>query len=1546
MADLDDSDDDDSDVSDKAGFANMFSNLKSAGQDAVQGMELTVQDMLRDDDSTDSIGHFSVDSPTGYSRADRQRRLSRKSSGEVSFDQTPDADGGARDVTMQLAVRPISVRKGQPLARLMINSHLEVSFKLQFQELPESTIAPRQGDLQFLADENQNWDIVSIFQVTVDGNLQSHWPSMRAAVRFKDEHEWLELITFVRLGGALLRTTHTVDLESATKPISVRVAVQTKPGPHGIIVCLDAEINGKLHKEQREENPTVVRVPEQAQAHIYFSSPLSVPAYAVVWEAVCNRHLSAAEENYQEKLSSKIYDMMMPKSVQLLQEKDLAEKQWVVFDSVFGILVIINGIWIGIEVSYNFETLVIVIVNNTFLAIFAIELYLRYRLSHIRIGAFLHDPWILLDIVIVLAGGYDAWLSDVVEAPFPPTVLRLVRLLRLGRMVRLLRLFRALGLLVDSMLSATQVVLWTLLLLMLFVYGAGIGMTKMTEFATDRHNGRDKIDPGDGRNATRAALVLHEWESLSNSMWQIMQMVTADDWGTRVRDMAFVVGGIEGVLMAGIMVVIMIIGTIGIMNMVVALLCRTAFNLHRQQREMQAARELGMQSKLLPRLRQYLQKHIAESTFGRRFGISTEELLTLYKESPELRDIFQGLQLSKADILTFGLVFEDDGYLDLEGMYEVIAGLQMEIFYKAAESQKFLFGHEAMTTLRPSDMLAYRTCYKLLEESSKDANRQVMGVCSFLHNLNRKMNEVMVDSCSIIKEDPVEVEKDYTADGLASKKDPDILREAWEAHLKSVDLESSEAKLSIRLDLLACIIIMINAILLGLQLEYKAFNRLWIDVVFTLIFVCEFLIRSVLYTHVRNLYEEIAAQNQSPQWIGTQFKAFQERMFLGIVPPFPIGGPQEVFWNMPQMLKDPMALFDGTIIVICIVDNILVAATGTSGQSFNSVGAFRVLRLLRLGIVLRVFAIFPKLQILLDAMIWTRSTIFWIACTMLLVVYGLCSTILLVVVGPDGKVENEAVAVHFGSLYSAVVSGWQIVTFDTWGPIVETTCADFPGASILICLLIGLGGLSAMNIGVAVMSEAAVRFTKIFEQKAQVKSLMNFLHQMTELEKVIVERLGAPVISADIIEAATGIHLSRRVNWAEDGPSFDPAIYRALTASKALTQDPDFIERLQLIFYEADLQPEYVKMIFEKTDTQCLGFTYVESFTQGALCTKRDLIRMDIFLSNIVLRSFRVQVAEMRQRITGCHRLAGHVLVQASALIQRKNLAEGNGDKNGLSSGHTLPERVSKAIDSINAWREEESLPFVRATGKLHVLRGAGRVNLEAGQSGRLNTSASRRPQGLKQGTTSSAAVEVVERDKIKGVGTNFLVDCSPGDYILIEDPSRNQLHALPVLTVQSNTHLRCLPSAKMGTIQDARYMIGKRMQVKHTAAISRSDGPTATVDLNGLLTSAPVSSEGFVGWEVETKLVSSKKVSKLKRERKLLTAQYEMYLHEMHELHLRDHLSRVWEQWRAFLADALQQKRRGPARVGWMGRHFSRWQHGGELVALPEPLPVDTMTI
>jgi len=908
-------------------------------------------------------------------------------------------------------------------------------------------------------------------------------------------------------------------------------------------------------------------------------------------------------------------------------------------------------------------------------------------------------------------------------------------------------------------------------------------------------------------------------------------------------------------------------------------------------------------------------------------GVSTEDLLTLFKESEDLRKVLAGLGVTRNDLLTFGLVFEDDGALDLEGMYEVIAALQMEDFFKAAESQTFLFGPELLGTLRPADMLAYRTSTKTLEALTDSSSRATHGLSALLHNLNDTAHEVLRDAGATERIEPGDTEHvlHFTA---AAKREPAVLKGEWEAHLKGVDLESAEAKLSIRMDLVACVVILINALLLGLQLEYKAFNQLWIDIVFTSIFLVEFCLRAVLYTHVRNLYEEIAHQQEgSPAWIGEQFEEFKSKMFLGLIPPSPEGGVNEVLSNLPTMLKDPMALFDLTIIFICIVDNILVAASGTSGQSFNSVGAFRVVRLLRLGIVLRVFAVAPKLQILLDAMIWTRATIFWIACTMLLLVYGLCSTILLLLVSDSGKVEDPEVAVYFGGLYAACVSGWQIVTFDTWGPIVEAVVGSRPGTSILIAFLVGLGGLSAMNIGIAVMSEAAVRFTKIHEKKAQVAKLMHFMHQMTELEKVIVAKVGSPILSAEVIEAATGIKISKRADWEDDeGPPFDIKVHEALRKSKVLIQDGDFMFALQEIFFQADLQPEYVKMIFERTDKECLGYTFVESFFQGALSTKTNLIRIDILLSSVLLRSMRNQIGELRRLTYSVHTMATTVVEKSCALIHRRELPKTR-DRRHANAGHILPERVGQAIDDINAWREDCVLPFVRATGTVAVIRGTGKINLEAGGSSRLIKSSKRPQQGGPQEET---------RDRVKGVGTCFFEEVGPGDYILVEDPTRSQLCAVCVQTVQSNTHLRCIPATRVGAVQDAKYMIARRKKSEDTGPKFRSEGPTSTVDLNGLVTSSSQHSEGFMAWEIETKRETANKVARLKRERKYLTAQFEMLLREVYEKHVKDSLRSVWSQWRAFLESVRQHKHKGPASIGWMGRHYEKWQ--ASIGALAEP--------
>jgi len=1132
-------------------------------------------------------------------------------------------------------------------------------------------------------------------------------------------------------------------------------------------------------------------------------------------------------------------------------------------------------------------------------------------------------------------------------------------------MVRILRLFRALGLLVDTMLSATQVVTWTLLLLMILVYAAGILMVRLSEFA-------DSQDAG--TNATPKDRILNSWKKVPGSMWNLMQMVTTSNWADYIREMAFIVGGTEGFAMCMVMCGIMIAGTIGIMNMVVALLCRTAFSLHRRQREMHAATLLGYKKELLPQLRSLLQKHVTESSFGRRVGISTEEFLELYDENPQLRSILKDLDVGKSEILTFGLVFEDDGLLDLEGMYEVIGSIQLELFFKAAESQKFLFGADLLGTLRTEDMLAYNKSLKLLEEVMSEANRNTMGVCTLLGNLNDSLHHIMDDACTQVnwEDRGLTPRSPRRSDRQLAKQDPQAMRSTWDTHLKGVDMEWVEASLTIRLDVVTSVIIIFNAIVMGMQIENKDWNLLWLDSLFTLVFIIEFVLRAIIYTHVRNLYYETAGgdDQESPAVVVEHFKEFRQRLILGIVPPKPPEGWNEVCWNLPSMLKDPMASFDFVIIIICVLDNLTAAILNNASDNFSSVGAFRVIRLLRLSIVLRVFAVFPRLQMLLDAMMWTRSAIFWITFSLFVLVYAFSSTILLVVLDQDGKTSDPQLRQYFGDLYSAMVSGWLLVTFDNWGPIVESVIYDFPGVGILIGVLVGLGGLSAMNIATAVMSEAAVRFSKLYAKKEQVKSLHRFWNQMVELEKVVMERLGAPILSAALIEAATGIKIARRSSWKEDGPQFDPQVNAALREASILCEDPFFIEQLQLIFYEANLQPEFVKLIFERSDSESRGFISIDDFTQGALCTKTDVMKLDILLSNICLRSLRAAVGEVRNKTTRCQQLAGAVLEQACTLIHRRSPPpEDAKDKDSV--GHILPERLGKVIDDANAWRDDGVLPFIKGTGTVQVVRGTGKLSFQSGGA-TLTSAASRRMRdnsGLPSGGSRRGGGNNSESvvDRAKGIGTLFLEEISLGDYLIVEEPLRNQVLCLPVLSIQSNTHLRCVPSAKAARVEDARFMVARRNAKPKGALVShhhhgqqhngtydphRFEDVTPTVDLHGLLTSSPRTSQAFMTWELETRRQGADQVLKLKKERRVLTLQFEQLVFQIADLHQKDVFGEVIKAWKSLTADAKADRNRGTARMGWMARHYDRpeeriqepqlWPsevllHGGAV--LPNPL-------
>eukprot|EP00971_Amphidinium_carterae_P110870 2196432-Amphidinium_carterae.1 len=140
-----------------------------------------------------------------------------------------------------------------------------------------------------------------------------------------------------------------------------------------------------------------------------------------------------------------------------------------------------------------------------------------------------------------------------------------------------------------------------------------------------------------------------------------------------------------------------------------------------------------------------------------------------------------------------------------------------------------------------------------------DANRHSMGVCTLLHNLNDTLIDLVNDASTHVYFDTTVCRRRTTKIAkleLSTKRDASAMQHAWDEYIRGCDMDNCEARLTIRMDILAAVVILANALLMGMQVENSEWNLLWLDSLFTFVFILEFILRAVVFTHVQDLYED------------------------------------------------------------------------------------------------------------------------------------------------------------------------------------------------------------------------------------------------------------------------------------------------------------------------------------------------------------------------------------------------------------------------------------------------------------------------------------------------------------------------------------------------------------------------------------------------------------------------------------------------------------------------------------------------------------------
>jgi voltage-gated sodium channel len=193
----------------------------------------------------------------------------------------------------------------------------------------------------------------------------------------------------------------------------------------------------------------------------------------------------------------------------------------------------------------------------------------------------------------------------------------------------------------------------------------------------------------------------------------------------------------------------------------------------------------------------------------------------------------------------------------------------------------------------------------------------------------------------------------------------------------------------------------------------------------------------------------------------------------------------------PKFFASGWNVFDFVVVALCFMPAV--------GQ-FSAVA--RLARILR---ALRLFSFLPNLQLLIEALLRSFASMGYVALLLSLVfyVYGVLG------VGLFGSVDPE----RFGSLGSAVLTLFQVLTLEAWVDVMAPHRPEYPlGAPLYFVSFILLGTMIVLNlfIGVIVngMSEAQSEMAKekAKREHAHLNDALRHVEEKLAALKVLVEQ--------------------------------------------------------------------------------------------------------------------------------------------------------------------------------------------------------------------------------------------------------------------------------------------------------------------------------------------------------------------------------------------------------------------------------------------------------
>lgn len=313
------------------------------------------------------------------------------------------------------------------------------------------------------------------------------------------------------------------------------------------------------------------------------------------------------------------------------------------FDAAVGIVIVMNSISIGLEISAGLHVeeqkklcdageaaacgdvempTVYGSLEHFFMFVYSFELALRFFTVGVRC---LKNGWVLFDFVLVFIGVISTYIVEPIMAEQgsnadlgPIMVLRVFRLLRLARALRLLVAFRTLWMLVRGLLMSGVTMTYTFALIFLILY---IFACMGVEVFTKDYAVRESDSAYDG-------IIREHFTDIPTTMLTLIQFVTLDSVGAIYKPM--IERGQNWFIIVYFVCFILMV-SISLMNLVTAVLVNGAIEQATSDKEAERIYKAQQLKRMLPKIREMFMELDAD---GSGF-LELDELLNAPQEVRE-----------------------------------------------------------------------------------------------------------------------------------------------------------------------------------------------------------------------------------------------------------------------------------------------------------------------------------------------------------------------------------------------------------------------------------------------------------------------------------------------------------------------------------------------------------------------------------------------------------------------------------------------------------------------------------------------------------------------------------------------------------------------------------------------------------------------------------------------------------------------------------------------------------------------------------------------